>query len=301
MPASGHERSPEQLAQIQRLGPPIAISSLVMGIAGLIILLRGTSDIHHPPSIWGVNLSFCAMLMGIGIILWAKGSGVIRWALWMSTAAVLLGAVGPFLFFKSGVDVRAQMEQKELANVAAIAKAALTYAVQHNDQLPPTLEVLRDQRLLTTDDLHSPYGSDDVVDKLKLVAEGKLSQSDYEAWHAQESDYSYLAPDLRIIPPFAPSAAATAAAATMTFTSAPAGPEERALILVASAKNPVMRIRLAVAFADGSSRFITMDEAEAALKASNQARAKLGLPMMRPMDPLKRAEEAERRQFTPPQ
>jgi hypothetical protein len=68
------------------------------------------------------------------------------------------------------------------------------------------------------------------------------------------SDYLYLAADLKNVPQDA----------------APA-------LLVVASRNTIMRINLAVAFADNSSRMVTVEEISNILTACNAARAKLGL------------------------
>lgn len=273
-------RTPQQIAQVKRLAPPITMAALVMALAGLGLLLSGQVDGAHPPSIIGINLSSCAMLMGLGILLWAKGCSAVRWTLWVSLAAVVIGAGGTPVFVKGVVEQRKAMEQRELDNVAAIVRAAQAYAHDQGGAFPPSLDVLLDQHRLNSDDLHSPYGSDETSDQLKALAQRKLSAADFDQWFARHSDYEYHGADLRI------SATASAASAPATL------PAE---MLVATGKQAIMRIHFAVAFADGSTRLATLEEAESILRMSNAARVRAGLPELRPPDAIQRARSQERK------
>ena len=269
-------KTPEQIAQIKRLAPPIALAALVLGILGEILLLRTTVDATHPPSVTGVAMTQCAMLMGIGILVWAKGSGVVRTSMWLCLAALLIGTPGMFIYLKGGVDLRIKWEERELANVSTIAKAAEEYARKHEGRFPSTVKGLIIEHYVAHDEAISPFGSDEIAELLKLRAQGKITQQDYDAWFATHSDYDLFTYDLTLAP--------------MTTATAPRGH-----ILVAAAHHPVMRTRLAVAFDDGSSRFISLEEAEDVLRANNQARIKLGLPTMAPPDAIQRARDMEHR------
>lgn len=261
-------KTPEQIAQVKRLSMPIGVAALVLAVAGLAMVMRGWVDAAHPPSVFGASLSFCAMMMGVGILAWAKGTPGVKWALVFSLVAVLIGAVGPFVYFKRGFDWRLAIEQKELNNVAAVAKAASAYAAKNEGRYPKDLEAMRAAGLLKAEQLHSPFGSDMETAKRKEMAKGTLTLPEFEKWFATHSDYDYLGADLG-------------------EAKLPLG--KSADVLVAAARYPVMRKKLAVAFADGSSEFITMEDAGRVMDASNGARRKAGLPELRPPDAVHRA------------
>jgi hypothetical protein len=273
-------KTPEQIAQIKRLAPPIAIAALVMAVAGIVLLLSVHVDDRRPPSIMGFNLSTCAMLMGIGILLWAKGATAVRWTIWVSLAAVVIAASGTPVFIKGVVDHRKAMEQRELDNAAAIAAAARAYAIDNGGVYPPNFDTLLEQHRVSSNDLHSPYGSDETADKLRDLAQSKISQADFDHWFAHHSDYQYQGANLRIPTNSSPATAPTAL------------PSE---ILVVTGFHPIMRIRLVVAFVDGTTRLVSLDETEAVVQASNAARRRAGLPEMRPPDAIQRARSQQRK------
>ena len=44
------------------------------GTGGLVLLLMKAIDESHPPAVLAVNLSFCAMMMGVGILFYVRGT-----------------------------------------------------------------------------------------------------------------------------------------------------------------------------------------------------------------------------------
>jgi hypothetical protein len=182
--------------------------------------------------------------------------------------AVLLGAIGPFVYFKRGFDWRLAIEQRELNNVAAVANAASAFAAKNGGNYPKDLETLRDAGLLKADQLHSPFGSEITTMKRKEMAKGTIAPADFEKWYNTHSDYDYFGADLG---------------------NAKTPLSKSNDVLVAAARFPVLRMKLAIAFADGSSEYITLDEAQRIMAASNAARRGAGLPELRPPEAVYRA------------
>ncbi len=274
------EKTPEQIAQVKRLAMPIAVAGLVLGAAGLIMLLRGWVDTTRPPDLLGANLCFFAMMMGVGILAWAKGTPGAKPALLLSLVAVIFGVVGAFGYYKRGFDWRIQMEQRELNNVAAVAKAAMEMATR-NGVFPKDIAAMRAAGLLSPEVLHSPYGSNEVSQYAKDLKQGKITQTQFDGWYRTHSDYEYFGKDL----------------GNAQASTAPAGTNPRVLnpwIVIAAARNPVKRMKLAIAFVDGIPIFIDLEKAQGILKLSNDARKKAGLPEMRPPSAVERATSQER-------
>jgi hypothetical protein len=241
-------------------------------------------DEVHPPAILGVNLSFCAMMMGVGILFYARRMRGVRVAMVASVLALLMGIAGSAIFAWQSKHWHMAMEQRELGNVAAIATAARRYA-QHNGGVYPELPVLMERGGVKADQFHSPFGSEESLKKRK-----ELSPGDFATWYAKHSDYLYFGGDLRLAPP------PTAATESSTGPATRPGMEELpAEIIVTCSEDAIMRTSLSVGFADGHGAFLDLSEAKAALAASNEARRKLGLPEVRNPDSVRKAEELERR------
>ncbi len=71
-PAPYPEAGREQQDAVRRRALPIAIAGVICGLGGLGLLLMKRIDEAHPPAVLAVNLSFCAMMMGVGILFYAR-------------------------------------------------------------------------------------------------------------------------------------------------------------------------------------------------------------------------------------
>jgi type II secretory pathway pseudopilin PulG len=239
-------RTPEQYALIRRRAFPIAIAGVLLGSVALALALVSRVDAFQPPSLLAANLAFCAMLMGAAMLFYARGTPGTRPAAVASLASLLLGMTATFLFTAQAVHSRQAREDLELANIRAIATAANEYATAHQGTYPPNLHALI-QAGLNPRTLQSPYGQH------KNINPENLAPAVDDA-----SDYLYLAGDLQDV-------------------SKDAAPT----LLVAVSKNTVLRVNLALAFADGTSRFVTLEEISPVITACNSARARLNLPPLK--------------------
>ena len=281
-PPYPQERTPEQHAAVRRRALPLGFCALVCGILALVLLLLKPIDVNHPPNVLAVNLSFCALLMGAGIIFYARGTSGTGAARAIALAGLLAGLAGPAIFAKQTVDWRKGTEGRELENVSSITRAANAYAVEHNGQYPPNLLVLLEGKYLTPESLISPFAATAVLTDDVKELRTKFKESEVLSTIDAHSDYTYSGGDL-VLPSVATSAPATAAAAATRPATLP--PE----IIVAYAKFPVMRVNIAVAYVDGNANFVSLEEAEAAVKACNDARVKLGLPALARPESVERA------------
>jgi hypothetical protein len=278
-------QTPEQEAAVRRRALPIAIAGFICGSGGLAMLLTKPIDEIHPPAIFGVNLSFCAMMMGVGILFYARRTPGVRVAMGASLLALVMGMAGSAIFALQSQHWHGAMEQRELGNVAAIATAAREYA-RHNGGIYPELPVLMEKGGLKTEQFHSPFGNEQTIKKRK-----ELSPAEFEKWNAGHSDYLYFGEGLRLPPSRAAATESGAGAATH-----PGKEELPAAIIVACGEDAIMRTSLSVGFADGHGEFLDLSEAKRALAASNEARRKLGLPEVRNPESVRKAEELERRE-----
>ncbi|HVX84108.1 MAG TPA: hypothetical protein VH253_04770 [Phycisphaerae bacterium] len=296
------ERTPEQHDAVRRRSAPIAFGGVLCGAAGLAMLF--TRPISHltPPNVYALNLSFCAMLIGLGILFYARGTPGTRIAVTLSIVALLSGGVGPLIFARQSIAWHIAMEAKERQNVSRIAEAAYRWALDHGGHYPATLQEMVDGKLLTPDDLHSPFGNSDAMDQRR-----KLSPADFDKWYATHSDYSYFGGDLdlhaalRVVgPATAPAAgdmaAATAAATRAAFPALAQLPDD---LIIAASYDVIMSTHMSASFMDGRADFLDLEKAEAALKATNAEREKMGLPDIRPPGAVERAREEERQDATP--
>jgi hypothetical protein len=247
-------RTPEQHALVRRRAFPVALAGVLLGALALAVTLTSRINAFQPPSLLAANLAFCAMLIGAAMLFYARATPGTRPAVVASLVSLLLGMTATFLFTAQAVHSRQAREDLELANIRAIVIASSQYAVAHEGAFPPNLLALLQDNLITPQTLQSPYGqhSPDLSDFATLqknTASGELAAKIDRA-----SDYFFLAGDLKNVPKDA----------------APA-------LLVAVSKNTVLRVNLALAFADGTSHFVTLEEISPIITACNAARVKLGL------------------------
>src|ERR1051325_2669346 len=156
----GIERTPEQHEAVRRRSLPVALGGAICGAAGLALVLSSGISVSaaRPPGLFGVNLSFCAMMIGVGILFYARRSPKTGAAIGLAVAAILMGIVGPLVFARQSMHWRVAMEERELGNVRAIETAARGYATEHGGSYPADLAVLLQSGKLTPEDVHSPFG-----------------------------------------------------------------------------------------------------------------------------------------------
>jgi hypothetical protein len=247
-------RTPEQHALVRRRALPVALAGVLLGSVALALTLTSRINASQPPSLLAANLAFCAMLIGAAMLFYARGTSGTRPAAVAALASLLLGMTATFLFTAQAVHSRQAREDLELANIRAIATAANQYAVLHQGAYPPSLAVLLENHVLGSQTLQSPYGQHSPLLIGNAALEKDHTPDDSVLAIDAASDYLYLAGDFKNVPKDA----------------APA-------LLIAVSKNTVLRVNLALAFADGTSRFVTLEEIAPVIAACNAARAKIGL------------------------
>src|SRR5436305_1183549 len=97
------QRTPEQHAAVRRRSLPVAIVANVLGVVALAMLGSRTVGVHMPPDLFAANISFCAILMGVGILFYAGGTPRLRVARVLCLTAILLGLAGPALFARQSL------------------------------------------------------------------------------------------------------------------------------------------------------------------------------------------------------
>ncbi len=245
-------RTPEQHAAVRRRALPVGVAGVVLGVAGVVVPLTVKVTAYMPPSLIAVNLAFCAMLMGAGILFYAKGTPGTRGAVWASGAALVLGMAGTAWFIVQVVGWRKAMEEQDLHNVAAIAQAAQRYAGEHEGTYPAELGVLLEGKYVEARALMSPYGGSGSEYLLK----NNVSLTNTRAV-AEHADYTYVGGGLRV----------------------PLDAEISRAVIVVYETEPVMRVRVSTAYADGHADFLTQEEFQAAARVSRATRLKEGLAM----------------------
>lgn len=264
-----HVRTAEEHDTVRRRVGPFAIAALALAIAGLVMLLRTLISEGTPPSILGVNLSFSAMLMGVGIAIYAKPTPGTKFAVITGVLAVLIGAAGPFVYFKQGFDWRIKAERRELANLAAISKAARQYALDNGGVFPASMQVLIEQKRIDEATRYSPYLSEERAKLERAVQKGEKPLAELEAWRQTGTDYVYFAPDLKL--------------------DLAKQNEWPGNIIIVTRNEPIMRTNLPMAFLDGTADMYKLDDVEKRLAESNASRAKMGLEPSRPPASVERA------------
>ncbi len=261
-------RTPEQLALVRRRSLPVAAAGAFFGVLGIALLLMTLIAVGHPPNILAANLSFCAIMMGVGILFYARGAPGTTPARWLCVAAILTGLAGPAIFAWQSTQWHRLMEDREAENAAAIAQAAAKYATDHAGKYPEDFLELVRAKYLDANRLLSPFGGigSEYIGSLKtpLTPEARPQAI------AEHADYTYTGSDLH----------------------QPLG-DGASKIIVVYETDPVMGEHYAVGFADGTAQFFVLADAQQAMDASNQARKKLQLPPLDDPDSLKRARDAE--------
>jgi hypothetical protein len=270
-PAPYPENEAERADAVRRRALPVAVCGVICAVAGIVLLLMKTIDDAHPPSILGVNLSFCAIMMGVGILFYARGTTGTKAAARTCVLAMVVGLAGTLVFTKQSFDYRMQAEGQELGNVAAIANAARGYATAHGGTYPADLGVMLEEKLITPETLHSPNAGTALAERTTMGPEDK-TRGDFLKYVEAHSDYQYFGGNLKLKD----------------------GAEEFSKIVVASGYEPIKRTNLVVGFADGRADFVDLEEAENVVKAANAARAKLGFAAMLPPESVTKAEEFEK-------
>jgi hypothetical protein len=252
-------RTPEQHAAVRRRALPVGVAGAALGLASVLMPLTVRVTAFMPPNLLGVNLAFCAMLMGAGMLFYAKGTPGTRTAVVASLLAIVLGMAGTLTYTWQAVQSRQARETLELDHVQAVAKAAAAYAGTHEGAYPADLLAMLEGGQLNPQALQSPFGRCDPLFNDFARARAGLPRQDFLKSVETAADYLYLGGDLKNVPP-----------------------DVAGGLLVAVSTNTVMRVSLAVACADGKSRFITLEEVPGVVAACNAARRKIGLGELRP-------------------
>lgn len=258
-------RTPEQHAAVRRRALPVSISAAILGVGGLIWMLASPVTAFRPPNPYAINLSFCAMLFGVGIIFYAKGTQGTRAAVILSIIAVLASLFGPMIFALQVVQYNKFAQNLELENVAAIAAAANQYAAAHEGRYASDLLTLLEDAL-PVERLRSPLAFNrdprqrtGALANLKAM-QATTSRDDVLRSVETESDYLYLGAELNAV----------------------AGKPVAGQIIVACSTRTVLRVRLALAYADARAQYITMDDVPRVMSDNDAARKSIGLGPMKP-------------------
>lgn len=251
-------RTPEQQAAVRRRALPVGIAAAVLAVAGVVILLQAQVSAFVPPNLLGVNMTSCAILMGAGILFYARGTPGTRLAAVLSVVGIVAGMGGMMVYTRQAVMSRQAREEMELRNVQAVAKGAAAYAAGHEGAYPTDMLVMLEGGQLAPAALQSPFGQrSPLFDQFEKVRAG-TSRVELLKSVETAADYLYLGGDLKGVPG-----------------------ELAGEVMVAASTNTVMRENYAVAFADGKARFITVEEVPGVMAACNQARGKMGLGVLK--------------------
>jgi hypothetical protein len=283
-------RTPEQHDAVRRRSGTLSICGLICGVAGLALLLAKTIAVDHPPNIFAVNLSFCAMMIGIGILFYIRGTSGVTVARAASIIALVTGIAGPLVFAWQSMLWHQKVENRELSNVESVAKGATAYARRHDGDYPDSLVTLLRSGDVPLENMNSPFGSlikpqdmqrlqaELVMLRQFHLARIKPVEQALTAVFTQEidtlGDYQYFGAGL-VLPHAGKDPKETL-------------PEE---IILATSRNAIMRTNLSVAYADGKGEFLDQGMAESALAKSNQARESLGFNPIRPPEVIQRAQK----------
>jgi hypothetical protein len=249
---------------------PLGVCAVVVGVVSVLMLWMQGTGAYHPPAALAGPLAYCAMLMGVGLLFYAKGTSGTGLAKGASAVAIVLGIAGSMMYAKQTVEWRRGTEGRELENVQAIAKAAVAYAVDKGTYPPGFAEMLGG-KYLEPERLLSPFAGagTEYLQKNKITVESPEGR----AAVAAHADYTYVGGDLK----------------------GPVPAEVGKRLIVVYKTEPVMRVHFAAGYADGSGKYLTLEEAQKALEETNGARKELGVgPLERP-EAIERAEEAEKK------
>src|SRR5580704_15340471 len=115
------EKTPEQMEGVRRRALPVAIGGSLCGAAGIGLGLLTQISAFNPPSFLAMNLAFCAILIGVGILVYASGTPGTGGAAVFSLAAILMGLSGTGIYARKAVDFRGDCETQEADNLSEIA------------------------------------------------------------------------------------------------------------------------------------------------------------------------------------
>ncbi len=285
-PPATVERTPEQHDAVRRRSAPIALAGVICGVGALGMLLTRSVNPNVPPNIFAMNLSFCAIMMGIGILFYVRGTPGARAAVIFSVLALITGLVGPMVFAKQSLDWRVAIENRELDNVRGIVSASKAYAATHDGRFPKDINALLDGGFLKPEELHSPFGNGESIDMRERVKKHTMTAEEFATWYARHSDYDYYGSDYTL--------SMFGGATTRAATSAPSANVDPSRIVIAASTDVIMSDKLSAGFLDGHAEYVGLEEAEAALTGTNDARAGLGLPALRPPRSIEHARDLER-------
>jgi hypothetical protein len=271
-PQSGQRPQPQ--GELLTRGPSgvLALAAAIIAALPFYFFFRngwsGGVTAKNPPSLFAVNLSFCAMIMGVLALYRVRqmpGQALVRAG---SILAIILGMGGPIVFFAQGMNWRHSIEYGELIRAGTIAKAARAYAEAHAGQFPPGLATLvaadeKDAWHIRPEDLLSPFRPTRPVD---VAAVRSASAADAEKLVLAHSDFAYLGADLPGQEKFVYQKDAGAIIAVASKQENGAAFDRR------------IGDNITIAFASGEPRFVPAWELAKVIEASNAARADRGLP-----------------------
>jgi hypothetical protein len=288
-------RSPEQLEAIRRRSTILAACGGITAIIGLILLLSRTVNFETPPAIVGVYMSFCAIMMAVGILFYVKGTPRNRPAVIASIFGLLIGIAGTGVFVRQTILWHAAVEEREFQNVHTIAQEALKYARSHDGNYPPHLLDLLRTKQITLQTIRTPLGSDlrpihmqlmtmqlnmlDNFDRIESQSDAALAIAKFQTTALltleidSRADYQYFGAGLKL--------------PSLTKSL----PEE---IILVTSKNAIKGKQLSIGYVNGEAEFLFREAAETALRQSNDARQSEGFPPIRPPGVIHRAQKQER-------
>jgi hypothetical protein len=278
-------REPEDSMSRLMQGPsgPLAWAGFIIGLLSMVLFLYYVSpegflprqaNPELPPSLLAVNLSFCALFMGVAALYRVRRRTRQTMTRSLALVTVLLGLVGPGLYSWQTLQWRTAVQAHEIDNVQRILSAVQEYVSKHDGQYPPDMLTLTAPRNagggggggLFLNYLSSPYTGrrptpSTGADVSKRTVEMML-QERREA--VANSDYEYLGAGL-----------------TEKMFTGEHALSKKTLALV-FAKEARMRAFLTVGFADGSVKLLGPEEVAQTLESNNAARKLAGLPPLAP-------------------
>lgn len=269
MPATHSSPEPEDALARLMHGPsgPLAWAGFLLGLLalGLFYLAFGPGGLIHraitpetPPSLLAVNLSFCALFMGVASLYRVRRLPRQTLVRVIAACSLLLGLAGPALYSWQTLQWRGAMQTREIENMRQILAAVPPYLSRHDGHYPPNLEALLEVGL-DVKYLSSPYTGHQSKHEGSVR---KWTTEDLKQF-AAHGDYDYLGAGL----------------AEPVFTSDSALTKNKFVLVVG--KEARLRAFVAVGFADGRVELLGPEQTVAALQANHEMRAKAGLPPLR--------------------
>jgi len=261
MNAPSRELSDEQWSRIgdpnvspklKRLAGTIGFMGVLLGvgaIAGLLFTLGGgfhwrEITLTSPPSPVAASLSFFAIPFGV-VAFWSvkqiPGRGGTRV---LGVAALLLGLAGPPIYAYQSFQIHIQLQTGEINKVQALTRAAMAFQ-QKQGRFPKDLLELVQSAGLGPDAVKTAFGS---LSTLKEIPADLKQLED-------QSDFVYLAGNIdKAIPA-----------------------QYQAAVIIVRDKHVLLESQsAAVGFADGNTRWVSLEEATKLYDADTDARAKMG-------------------------